>query len=182
MNKALFIVDMVKDFMPRSIYSEAKLPVEPAEGIIEPLKELLKICREQNIPIFYLNDCHKSGDKEFKEWGEHCIQGTEGAEAIEELKPKKGEEVIEKNKYSGFSNPELKRKLKEKRIKEIYLTGVVTHVCILETGKDALKQGFKTKAIKQCISGTKTQEHGLEKLKEAGIQVIDKEKFKKKLL
>lgn len=42
MNEAVFVVDMVKDFMPKSVYEDAKLPVEPAEKIIDPTKKLIE--------------------------------------------------------------------------------------------------------------------------------------------
>lgn len=177
MGKAVFVVDMLKDFMPESIYSEAALPVEPAKQVIEPIKEFIEEAREEDVPVFYLNDSHWEEDPEFEEWGEHCVKGTEGAEVIEELKPEEEDIVIEKPKYSGFSNSRLKKDLEERDIDEVYIIGVVTHVCVLETAKDALKNGLETYVVKECVSGTNSRKHGLEKVKENGIDLISREEI-----
>lgn len=94
MNKAIIVVDMLNDFMPESIYPEAELPVEPADQIIEPIKQVVQEAREQSIPVFYLNELHEPGDKDLEEWGEHCLKGTEGAEVISELEPKEKDVII----------------------------------------------------------------------------------------
>lgn len=175
--KSLFVVDMLKDFMSKQVYPKAKLPVEPSKEIIDSVKKAIEYARRKGIPIFYLNDSHDEDDPEFQEWPKHCVKGTEGAEVIDELKPRPEDYIIKKRTYDGFTNPNLERSLHELGVREIYETGVVADICILETGKSALRKGYSVSVIKECVSGLKSQEEGLEELEKAGIEIITLEEL-----
>lgn len=176
-NKAVFVIDMLKDFMPESIYPPAKLPVEPASQIIDPIHEVLRHARENEIPIFYICDSHKPNSSEFDDWPEHCIRGSEGAEIVEQLKPSREDVIIKKNTYNAFSNSRLERELSERDVKKIYETGVVTNICVLNTGLEAKEKGFQVKVIEDCVSGLDAQREGLDEIKENRINTLKKEEF-----
>lgn len=175
--KALLVIDMLKDFMPKSIYPEAKLPVEPAAQIIPEIEDVISHARQKNIPIFYVNDSHEKNDPEFEEWPEHCIEGAEGAEVVPQLKPEEEDTVISKKTYNGFSNPKLEKELKAQRVEKLYIVGVVTDICVLNTALEAKERGYHVKVIEECVSGLDSRKDGLKKLKEKGIRVIPKDKF-----
>ena len=86
---AIIVVDMLNDFVSGSIAHPR------IKHIIEPIKELCDKARAAGVPVIYANDSHTPEvDKEFKVWGPHAVEGTWGAEVIDELKPQKGDYII----------------------------------------------------------------------------------------
>ena len=106
---AVIVVDMLNDFVTGPISSPR------VHHIIEPIKKLCEKARENGIPVFYANDSHTPEiDKEFRVWGPHAVEGTPGAEVIEELKPQKGDYIIPKKTYSAFFETPLALILRER--------------------------------------------------------------------
>ena len=66
-------------------------------------------------------DNHMPDDPEFEIWPQHCVQGTYGAEVIDELTPLKHERVIPKRRYSGFFGTDLDLTLREAEVERIIL-------------------------------------------------------------
>lgn len=61
------------------------------------------------MPVIYVCDSHERDDREFRKmgWPAHAVKGVKGAEAIEDLKPLKGDWIIEKETYSAIYNTKL---------------------------------------------------------------------------
>jgi len=134
---AIVVIDMLHDFL------YGNLKCERALAIIPDLQKLLNFAREREILIVYVCDSHSPEDEEFKKWPPHAIKGTKGAEIIPELKPKEGDIVIEKTRYSGFYNTDLDTKLKEFGVKTLILTGILTDICVQHTAADAFFRNYK---------------------------------------
>ncbi|MTS84048.1 isochorismatase family protein, partial [Pseudoflavonifractor sp. BIOML-A3] len=99
---------------------------------IEPTQNLIKAFREKKLPIIYINDCHRSGkyDKEFEKRSPHCIEGTWGAQVIDELAPQEEDYQIPKRRFSGFYQTDLDLVLRELGRRSVVVTGVVTNICV----------------------------------------------------
>ncbi|WP_264890774.1 isochorismatase family cysteine hydrolase [Vulcanisaeta souniana] len=82
MKPALIVIDMNKDF----VYG--KLGNERARNLVPRLKKLIESAREERVPIIYVGDAHLPTDPEMRVWGEHSMKGTEGAQVVDELRPK----------------------------------------------------------------------------------------------
>ncbi len=147
--KALLIIDMLNDFVRKG----ASLYIEGAERIIPNIKREIEKAHKEGYPVIYICDAHSPDDEEFKVWPKHAVKGTEGAQIVEELKPREGDIIIEKKRYSGFYKTNLESILKEKGIKELILTGVAANICVLFTAGDALQRGFKVKIPEDCVAG-----------------------------
>lgn len=65
------------------------------------------------------------------------VQGTWGAEIIDELMPQEGEMVIEKRRFSAFVGTELDMMLKTYDIRYLVFTGVATNICVESSLRDA---------------------------------------------
>jgi ureidoacrylate peracid hydrolase len=65
------------------------------------------------------------------------LQGTWGAEVIEELAPRPDEMVIEKRRFSAFVGTELDMMLKTFDIRYLIFTGVATNICVESSLRDA---------------------------------------------
>ena len=114
------------------------LHVPAAKKTILNIKGLIDNVRKKGSPVFYTQDTHFEGDKEWTIWPEHCRKGTKGWQIIEELKPKENELVFEKNRYDGFYGTNLEHYLKHVwNIGNLVIVGTVSNICVLHTTASA---------------------------------------------
>lgn len=125
--EAFVIVDMVNDFVT------GKFKNPRAEKIIPNVQQLLAVAHQQNIPVIYCSDSHLPVDHELEVWGEHCMQGTWGAEIIPQLTPQEHDYTLTKHTYCAFFETGLNTLLRELDVDTIVLAGVVTNICIVHT-------------------------------------------------
>ena len=113
---ALLIVDMQNDFLHRDgsfghvarENPEAKIDIPFLTGTIPYVKRLADAFRAAGRPVVYLAHVLKSdySDATFPYWRlgmdpasgnrTHCVEGTWGAEIVDELQPQEGEHLIAK--------------------------------------------------------------------------------------
>ncbi len=136
--KALLIIDMLNDFVEEN----GTLKIDGAKEIIPEIKHWKEEFKKEGQPVIYLCDSHDRNDPEFRIWPRHCIEGTWGAEIVNELKPEEGDLIIKKKTYSGFFGTELKFTLKRLNVDTLYITGVAMNICVHYTASDAVLNGF----------------------------------------
>jgi len=153
---AILIVDMLNDFCKEG---GAMVLKEGAE-IYGNIADLIAEGRRHDIPIIYINDCHRAGkyDKEFDKRAQHCIEGTWGAEVVDELKPLEQDYCIKKRRFSGFYQTDLDLVLRELGIKTVIVTGVVTNICVRSTCHDAFFLGYQVVVPTDCVRATGPRE------------------------
>jgi len=132
---ALVIVDMQNDF----VRPEGALPIENAAGSIGAIRRLQQFARAAGMPVFYTQDSHYAGDREFALWGEHCTVGTSGWEIIGDLAPDEtaGDLVFRKDRYDGFFGTNLESTLRQRDIDTLIICGTVANICVLYTAASA---------------------------------------------
>ena len=134
---AVIVIDMLNDFVTGPIASPR------VHHIIQPIKELCDKARANGIPVIYANDSHTPEiDKEFKIWGPHAVEGSPGAEVIDELKPQKGDYIVPKKTYSGFYETTMELLLRELGVDTVVITGWQADCCCRHTSADAFFRGF----------------------------------------
>jgi nicotinamidase-related amidase len=134
---AVVVIDMINDFVTGA------LKCERASRIIPNIQRLLDFARKKRIPVIYVNDAHLPGvDKELDVWPSHAVAGTKGAEIIEELKPVKGDFVLQKRRYSAFFETGLDQLLRDLKVDTLVLVGLVTNICVQHTAADAFFRGY----------------------------------------
>lgn len=103
---ALMIVDMQNDYCRKG----GKAYAPEFEAAITPISAFLAKARTKGMPIVYTKNClgdpGGSWTKIYEQgWTvvpPHCIEGTKGADIVDELRPKTGEYVVKKASYSLF--------------------------------------------------------------------------------
>lgn len=176
--EALLIIDMLNDF----VLEGAPLEVPDTRKIIPSIKRSIDIARKKGLPIIYVCDAHEQNDEEFSrfKWPAHAVKGTKGAQIIDELKPASEDILIEKTTYSGFYNTKLNEILKDLDIDTLYLTGCVTHICIMFTASDAVLRGYRVTVIEDAVAGLSKEDHdaGLRIMKNVlGVKLIKSNEF-----
>jgi ureidoacrylate peracid hydrolase len=154
---AILVVDMLNDFLKPG----GKMVLEGGGILIPPMRRLLNRARKVGMPVVCVNDCHRRGlkeDREFKKRSEHCIEGTWGAQVIDELKPKKKDFVVLKHRFSGFYDTDLDLTLKDLCIDTVIVMGVVTNICVRSTIHDAFFRGYKVLVPRDCVMATGERE------------------------
>lgn len=154
---AVLVVDMVNDFLKPG----GKMVLEGGGVLIPPMRRLLAQARKAGIPVVYVNDSHRPGlreDREFKKRSEHCMEGTWGAAVIDEIKPKKKDFVVLKHRFSGFYDTDLDLTLKDLCIDTVIVMGVVTNICVRSTIHDAFFRGYKVLVPRDCVMATGERE------------------------
>jgi nicotinamidase/pyrazinamidase len=146
---ALLVTDIQNDFLPGGT-----LPVEDGNQIIPVLNDYIKRFQAAKGHIFASRDWHPSNHMSFKEqgglWPSHCIQQTDGAKFSQKLKLPSGTIIIskatdpKKEAYSVFDNTNFADQLKMLRIERLFVGGIATDYCVLNTVVDARNLGYNT--------------------------------------
>jgi len=150
MKPAIIVVDMLKDNLKESarnpLYGEGK-------AIIPNLQRLLKESRKRKFPIVFACDSFLEGDFIFQGRTKiHSLQGTEGAEVIEDLKTESQDTILRKRHFSAFFGTDLDKRLRKQGIDTIVVTGMTTEVCVLSTAMDGLCYSFYVILLEDCTA------------------------------
>jgi nicotinamidase-related amidase len=163
MTIGIFIIDMLNDFR------DGVLANPRMEFIIPKIIELIerRIATREDIKIYFLCDSHKQDDKEFRLFPPHCLEGTHGAQVIDELRryiKNDRSNVILKNQYSGFYKTGLDELLEREKLESVVLTGVLTEVCVLLNAEEFRYRGYETRIPRDCIETYDAPNHAAESI------------------
>jgi nicotinamidase/pyrazinamidase len=145
---ALILVDIQNDFLP-----SGNLAVADGDKIIPVINKYIRIFKEKNLPIIATRDWHPPDHCSFKKaggiWPVHCVAGTMGAEFSDKLDLPNTLLIIskatqhDKDAYSGLDDTSLDDELKKRRILRVWVGGLATDYCVLNTVKDFLVLSYK---------------------------------------
>jgi nicotinamidase-related amidase len=152
---ALIVIDMLNDF----VLPGAPLEVPAARRIIPAVRTWIKSAREQGTLVIYMCDAHAEEDAEFEVWGRHAVQGSKGAEVIEELAPGADDIVLAKTTLSAFYKTQLEDTLRQKGITKVTLVGILTNICVFFAAFGAAVRGFEITVPRDCVAALDEQEH-----------------------
>ena len=155
---ALLITDIQKDFLPGGA-----LPVDDGDGIIPVLNDYITRFEAAKAHVLASRDWHPANHISFKAqgglWPPHCVQQTIGAQFSPELKLPSHTIVISKatnpdvEAYSAFDGTSLAHELKTLGVKRLFVGGLATDYCVVNTVLDACKLGFETVVLMDATLG-----------------------------
>ena len=92
----------------------------------------------------------------------HCVQDTKGAEFHPDLIDDPRIRIISKGLgdtdcYSAFDETDLAMQLKELGVEEVWVGGLATDYCVKSTVLDALKEGFRVKALTDAMRAVEVE-------------------------
>ncbi len=84
--------------------------------------------------------------------------------------------IFEKTSFSALLEENIKNKVQELKnngITQIFICGIETHICLLQTVQDLIKEGFEVHVVKDASSSRDKDEHktGLELMKKYGAYI-----------
>lgn len=131
---------------------------ERAWVALRKCKKLLQLIREKHIPVIYTRQVQTKYTVKFDLFSartgretEKYVLGHKGVEIVEELKPKDGDIVIDKNYASAFYGTPLISILVSLGVDSIIIVGGTTSGCVRATAIDAAMRGFKVVVIEDCV-------------------------------
>jgi nicotinamidase/pyrazinamidase len=153
---ALLVVDVQNDFLPGG-----SLGVADGDAVIPVLNSYIEHFFGSNLPIVFTRDWHPRNHCSFSAqggpWPVHCVANTSGAEFASGLAHPAGVIVVDKaespkkDAYSGFEQTALAQELRERGVRRVYIGGLTTDYCVLNTVRDALSNGFQVFLLEDAI-------------------------------
>lgn len=157
---ALIIVDMQNDFVhPEGEFGimakqnpERNIDHEFLASPTPRIKRLAAAFREAGRPVVYIAHVLKPdySDAAFPYWrhkrprnSQFIVEGTWGAEIIDELTPEEGEHLVVKKGFGGFSNTPLDTILRNYGVTTCVVTGVTTCVCVSTTIRGGVENNYR---------------------------------------
>jgi nicotinamidase/pyrazinamidase len=153
---ALILVDVQNDFLPGG-----SLGVPGGNKIIPILNRYIALFHTHGLRIFATRDWHPPDHISFLPqggpWPPHCIAKTFGAAFPAELELPSDAFIISKatnqgkDAYSGFDDTPLNGLLKSLVIRRVFIGGVATEHCVLNTVKDARRYHYISFILEDAI-------------------------------
>lgn len=151
---AVVAIDLQND-----ILQGGALPCKRILNILPPLKMLFAKAHDLGVPVIYVCDCHRKGDPELQIWNDHMMEGTYGAQIIDEVAPHACDYVVQKNLFNGFINTDLQSVLDTLNVRTLLLAGWRTDVCVAQTAIEAFYRGFHVAIAEDGTDSTTQREH-----------------------
>ena len=85
--------------------------------------------------------------------------GSYGVQIIDEVKPDPADFVVYKNRFNGFVNTTLEKKLRQMQINTVIMTGWRSDVCVAQTAIEAFYRGFRVAVADDGVNSTTEAEH-----------------------
>jgi len=183
---ALILVDIQNDFLPGG-----SLGIPHGDEVVPTLNHYANAFHAHGLPIFATRDWHPRNHCSFQAqggpWPPHCIADTPGAAFAAALHLPPDTVVISKAKsveqdaYSGFEGTDLDARLKRAGVRRVFVGGLATDYCVLNTVRDARKHGYEVFLLRDASRGVNVHPgddaKAEEEMRQLGAQPIDYERL-----
>jgi nicotinamidase/pyrazinamidase len=158
----LIVADVQKDFL-----AGGSLAVPEGDRVVPVLNRYLTAFTRRALPIFLSRCWHPPDHCSFRErggpWPRHCVAGTPGAEFAEGFEIPGAAVIVSKatrrdrDAYSAFEGTELHENLRRVAARRLFVGGLTTDYCILNTVRDARARGYPTFVLGDGIRAVNVQ-------------------------
>lgn len=179
---ALILVDVQLDFLPGG-----SLAVPHGDEVVPALNRYVAVFRGLTLPVVATRDWHPPDHCSFQAqggpWPPHCVVGSEGARFAPLLDlPCEGRIVSkattrDRDAYSGFEGTDLDEWLKRAGVSRVFVGGLATDYCVLNTVRDALRFGYATFLLLDAVRAVDAQagdgERAIAEMRRLGAVAIE---------
>lgn len=157
---ALLVIDIQKDFAdPNGVRGARGGDLSQVEPMIDKLEQLVPIAKDAGVLVLYTQqvfDRDKLNDLQKEQYDLDnklimCDPATGGHEFYR-INPSK-KDVIEKQNFNAFSNPELQKRLDENGVKTLVITGMDTYYCVETAIRNGYDLGYKIVVPEDLVAG-----------------------------
>lgn len=140
MKKGLVIIDVQKDY-----FTGGRWELDQADLALEHIKELIRAFRARKMPVIYIQHISPKGAAFFEE-------GTDGTEIHPAIAPKENDVIVIKHYPNSFFETNLQAALEEKNINELYICGMMSHMCVDTTVRSAKDHGYSVTVFEDACT------------------------------
>lgn len=185
----LLIVDMQVGFVsPEGAYARAGRPIRDAEATVRSIVRLREAFRVRGLPRWYTAYRYRDDGSDYPARIHGILPSayarrrdpvfvSDSAETtiLPALAPIDDETVVHKNRYSGFLGTRLDEGLREAGVQTVVVTGVLSHVCVDATAREAFSRDFDVVVVRDAVAGVDDELHraALRNLEETVGAVVD---------
>lgn len=158
----LLVMDIQNDFLPGG-----SLAVAGGDEVVPVLNRYIGAFVAQGLPVYATRDWHPAGHCSFRAqggpWPAHCVAGTHGAAFAATLMLPPDTPVISKatlldqEAYSSFQGTDLDSRLRAACIHRLFIGGLATDYCVLNTVRDARRLGYAVMLLTDAIRAVDIQ-------------------------
>ena len=145
---ALVIIDIQNDYFPGGA-----MELEGADAAAERAGAVLAKFRKDGLPVIHVRHLSVRPGSTF------FLPGTKGADIHGSVAALPSEEIIEKNYPNAFRATPLEEKLKSRGIKNLVVAGMMTHMCVDASVRQAADLGYKVTLLADACA-TRAQKFG----------------------
>lgn len=129
---ALVIIDIQNDYFPGGA-----MELEGAEAAGAKAGEAIRRFRQRKLPVIHVRHLSVRPGATF------FVPGTRGAEIHPLVQPLPGESVVEKTFPNSWRQTALEKLLKDAGIQNLVVAGMMTHMCVDASVRQAADLGYK---------------------------------------
>jgi nicotinamidase/pyrazinamidase len=177
----LLVTDIQNDFLPGG-----SLAVSGGEAVVPVLNRYISAFVARGLPVYATRDWHPEGHCSFHTqggpWPIHCVANTPGAAFAAALTLPPDTTVISKatsqdhEAYSSFQGTDLDNRLRAAGIRRLFIGGLATDYCVLNTVRDARTLGYDVMLLTDAIRAVDVQpgdgQHAEEEMVRLGARRI----------
>jgi nicotinamidase/pyrazinamidase len=152
----LLVTDIQNDFLPGG-----SLAVAGGDEVVPVLNRYIGAFVAHGLPVYATRDWHPQGHCSFRTqggpWPLHCVAETHGAAFATTLTLPPDVTVISKatqrdrEAYSSFEGTDLDSRLRAAGIRRLFIGGLTTDYCVLNTVRDAHRLGYEVFVLADAI-------------------------------
>ena len=152
----LLVTDIQNDFL-----AGGRLAVAGGDEVVPVLNRYIAAFVAHGLPVYATRDWHPERHCSFHAqggpWPVHCVAGTHGADFAATLALPPDTTVISKatlqdrEAYSSFQGTNLDSRLREAGTRRLFIGGLTTDYCVLNTVRDARRLGYEAMLLADAI-------------------------------
>lgn len=126
---AILVIDFQNE------YFTGRMPIPDGKKALEKAKQVVNFAHKNKMPVYFVRHLGPTDGPLF-------AKGSINAEFHKDLQPRDIDFVIDKETPSSFVGTNLDQQLKAKGINTLIITGLMTHMCVSSTARDAVPMGY----------------------------------------
>ncbi|WP_194726205.1 cysteine hydrolase family protein [Noviherbaspirillum malthae] len=128
---ALIVIDFQQEY-----FEGGKLPIPDGRSALDKARELVAFADRSGIRVFHVQHVGASGGPLF---------AADGASSAfhQDILPQPHHEQVRKTTASSFASTDLHARLQGQGIKTLIICGLMTHMCVSTTARDARPLGYQ---------------------------------------
>jgi nicotinamidase-related amidase len=138
---ALLLIDIQND-----CFAGGRNPLVNAEQAADQAVRVLACFRGKKLPIFHVQHISLQDTATF------FLPDTDGCKIYQGVLPQQGEPVIIKHTPDSFFQTDLHERLTAQKIEQLYICGMMSHMCIDTSVRAAKRLGYSVRLIEDACA------------------------------